>query len=279
MNLVDRAFVRSYYQEAIQNITEQEADIWGPTPHLVTGLVKSKARYAILSHRWGADEPTYLDLSTPARLAQLEDEQPQGPGYSKLKNFCREARKHGMVFGWSDTCCIDKSSSAELDESIRSMFRWYRNAELCLVHLAQTRGLHEVHRDPWFRLGWTLQELLAPRRIKFFAADWVVLTVEENDKAVNASLLEPLERATGIREVDLRNFAPDPFDVDIRMTWAAQRVTTRAEDAAYALMGMFDVSIQIAYGEGADRAFARVVEAIMLAGGSPTVLNWAGPAA
>ncbi|KAG0691891.1 hypothetical protein DFH29DRAFT_760517, partial [Suillus ampliporus] len=61
--------------------------------------------------------------------------------------------------------------------------------------------------------------------------------------------------------------------VDKRMTWAAGRKTTRVEDVAYSLMGIFDVSLQIAYGEGGDRAFFRLIEAIMQAG-DPSILNW-----
>lgn len=56
------------------------------------------------------------------------------------------------------------------------------------------------------------------------------------------------------------------------MTWAARRKTTRVEDVAYSLMGVFDVSLQIAYGEGGDRAFYRLIEAIMQAS-DPSVLN------
>jgi hypothetical protein len=44
---------------------------------------------------------------------------------------------------------------------------------------------------------------------------------------------------------------------------------------AYSLMGIFDVSLQIAYGEGGDLAFCRLIEAIMR-GGDSSVLNWAG---
>lgn len=56
-----------------------------------------------------------------------------------------------------DSCCIDKSSSAELTEAINSMFKWYREAGLCIVYLSDYDG-----RDPeatlgkcrWFTRGW-----------------------------------------------------------------------------------------------------------------------------
>lgn len=106
--------------------------------------------------RWlDSGEPTYEEMKTDPPAAA-------GPGYEKLKNFCRKARKHEVEFAWSDTCCIDKSSSTELDESIRSMFRWYRDSTICIVHLAKSTTIEDILHDEWTARGWTLQELLAP---------------------------------------------------------------------------------------------------------------------
>ncbi|KAG2137037.1 hypothetical protein DEU56DRAFT_353916 [Suillus clintonianus] len=203
----------------------------------------------------------------------------EGPGYEKLKNFCAKAREYNVEFAWSDTCCIDKSSSTELDESIRSMFRWYKNSAICIIHLAQSKTIKDMEWDEWMERGWTLQELLAPGVIKFFNKDWMPMTGDEDDKSgEETEVMETLHRATGIPHDDLRTFQPGPVRVDERMAWAAMRQTTRVEDVAYSLMGIFDVSLQIAYGEGGDRAFYRLIEALMHAG-SPSVLNWAGEAA
>src|SRR4051812_28056590 len=85
-------------------------------------------------------------------------------------------------------CCIDKSSSAELSEAINSMFRWYRNANVCYVYL---EGVNRIPKDRvddadavddaqfaasrWFTRGWTLQELLAPKSVVFYGRDWTWL--------------------------------------------------------------------------------------------------------
>ncbi|KAG1752666.1 uncharacterized protein EDB91DRAFT_1103739 [Suillus paluster] len=180
------------------------------------------------------------------------------------------------------------------------MFRWYGNSAICIVHLAQSETIEDIMKDEWTERGWTLQELLAPTRIRFFNKYWMPMTGDKNDKNHRddideflvsgpllsnlrrrepSQILETLERATGIPHDDLqRKFSPSPTEVDKRMTWAARRNTTRVEDVAYSLMGMFDVSLQIAYGEGGDRAFCRLVEAIIQAG-DPSVLNWKGEAA
>jgi hypothetical protein len=79
-------------------------------------------RYAILSHTWGADteEVTYKDL--------MEENGSSKVGYNKLAFCARQATQDGLEYFWVDTCCIDKSSSAELAEAINSMFMWYQNA-------------------------------------------------------------------------------------------------------------------------------------------------------
>ncbi|OAX36716.1 hypothetical protein K503DRAFT_824140 [Rhizopogon vinicolor AM-OR11-026] len=181
-------------------------------------------KYAILSHRWlDEGEPTYEEMKSG----------------TKLEKFCEKALEYDVEFAWSDTCCIDKNSSTELDESIRSMFRWYANSHICITHLAQSETIEDIMDDEWAERGWTLQELLAPGRIRL---------------------------ATDIPHDALYGIAP------------ARCKTTRVEDVAYSLMGIFDVTLQISYGEGGDRAFCRPIEAITQAG-DPSVLNWRGQAA
>ncbi|EIW79058.1 HET-domain-containing protein, partial [Coniophora puteana RWD-64-598 SS2] len=232
--------------------------------------VKKIVKYAILSHRWSDDELSFQDFGQERSL--------QSTGWAKIVSFCTEAARQGMCFAWIDTCCIDKTSSAELDESIRSMFKWYQSAATCIIHLDQTTTLENIAGDEWFRRGWTLQELLAPgsKKIQIFNRHWhCIASHSENDgQSSSSKALNIVSRVTGIPGHDLRRFRPSPREVDQRMTWAANREVTREEDSAYLLMGIFDVSISIAYGEGLDRAFYRLIEAIMAAGADPSVLNW-----
>ena len=132
-------------------------------------------RYAILSHTWGPDdeEVTLKDLENGTGQHKF--------GYNKLR-FCRkQAAKDGLKFFWIDTCCIDKSSSAELSEAINSMFRWYQNATKCYVFLSDVSTSNStgtrmssqqtptIHHSRWFTRSWTLQELLAPKSVEFFS--------------------------------------------------------------------------------------------------------------
>ncbi|KAF9470415.1 hypothetical protein BDN70DRAFT_889076, partial [Pholiota conissans] len=127
------------------------------------------SKYAILSHTWlqSSPEVTYNNWMNGDDLDLLHE------GYRKLVNFCRIAEaEYNVTFGWMDTVCIDKSSSSELDESIRSMYKWYKEAEICITYLADTSSINDMANDRWFTRGWTLQELIVPKRLNFYSRDW-----------------------------------------------------------------------------------------------------------
>lgn len=232
--------------------------------------IRQKLKYAALSHRWlSVGEPRFQEMSVE------RNHQSTRPGFIKLRNFCRKTREYGCRLAWSDTCCIDKRSSAELDEAIRAMFKWYRNAEICIVFLADSSSISDFPEEVWFQRGWTLQELLAPPRIKFYGRNWDELSCSRNDKE-DHSMLEALSQVTGISRQNLLYFSPGLVDVREKMIWASKRRTTRIEDIAYSLIGILNISLSVAYGEG-ERAFRRLMEAIMQACREWQILAWAGP--
>src|ERR1700712_1296537 len=106
-------------------------------PVLTRFLAGNIPSYAILSHRWEADdqEVTFKDLTNGIGLNKL--------GYGKIR-FCGEqARRDGLQYFWVDSCCIDKANYAELQYALNSMFCWYRNATRCYVYLS------DVHSPPF----------------------------------------------------------------------------------------------------------------------------------
>jgi len=181
--------------------------------------------------------------------------------------------------GWADTCCIDKRSSAELQEAINSMFLWYRNASLCIVYLGKTTSRRALE-DDWFQRGWTLQELLAPKCLRFYMQDWSVLVPSQdkdaNDKE-NNELMTLVSRKTGISNAELRNFYPGLLDlkgqavegrIKERMSWAARRETQRLEDIAYSLLGIFGINMPVIYGRrrGLSSAFRKKLSRLLTIG-------------
>ncbi|EXF84636.1 HET domain-containing protein [Colletotrichum fioriniae PJ7] len=215
--------------------------------------------YAILSHTWEDGEVSFQEWNHHVTRIGKK-------GFRKIKSFCQLASQDGFTHAWVDTNCIDKRSSAELSEAINSMFAWYQEAAFCYVYMADVVVSRRTtgHRDldsqflnsKWFTRGWTLRELIAPRHINFYANDWGFIGTKQ-------SLLEAIHRATGIdTKCLLGEASPSEFSIAKIMSWAAGRVTTRLEDQAYCLLGLFDVNMPLLYGEGG-KAFIRLQEEII----------------
>jgi hypothetical protein len=224
---------------------------------LVEYFGKEIPPYAILSHTWGPDgnEITYKDMMKGTGQSK--------PGYRKLSFCCGQAAQDGLDYFWVDTCCIDKSSSAELTEAINSMFKWYQNSAKCYVYLTDVSKsgrsapakYQELQQSRWFTRGWTLQELLAPKEITFFDAS--------GDRLGDRALLEErIQKVTGIPVDALRGKPLTSYSIDDRLSWMQSRETKREEDKAYSLLGIFDVQLPLIYGEGYERALGRLLNEV-----------------
>jgi hypothetical protein len=237
---------------------------------------ESRPEYAILSHRWEEDEVTHKDMRKHRALAEKKK------GFAKIQSCAERAREDGYNYFWIDTCCIDKASSAELSEAINSMFRWYRNAAVCYVYLSDVGTLpkdlgddwhawavSEFEQSAWFLRGWTLQELIAPRSLIFYARDWSSLGTREG-------LAYSIEATTGVPHHVLTTADLSNTSLALRMSWAAKRQTTRIEDNAYCLLGLFDINMPMLYGEG-HRAFIRLQEEIIKTSDDMSIFAWVDP--
>ncbi|KIW10635.1 hypothetical protein PV08_11599 [Exophiala spinifera] len=219
--------------------------------------------YAILSHTWGDDEVSFKDFQEPSCVHKK--------GYVKISTTCKKAREAGIKYAWIDTCCIDKSSSTQLNEAINSMYRWYQRSRLCYAYLSDLSPAATLEDDlancRWFTRGWTLQELIAPKEILFLDQQWSV-TCTKLEKA------ELLSTITGVNKDVLRNKLPlSSRSIAQRMSWVAARETTRIEDMAYCLLGIFDVNMPLIYGEE-EKAFARLQEEILKTSTDPSIFAW-----
>ncbi|KAL6401311.1 Vegetative incompatibility protein HET-E-1 [Ilyonectria robusta] len=222
--------------------------------------------YAILSHRWLDEEVSLQDLQSGAGTSKA--------GYRKIQLCCEQAVRDGLSYAWVDTCCIDKTSSAELTEAINSMYAWYRESAVCYAYISDVTGSSAddtLEKSAWFTRGWTLQELLAPGEVVFYSTAWERLGTRDD-----GALTGRIALATGIDEAVLRgNAGLGERSVAQRMSWAAGRTTTRAEDSAYSLLGLFGVNMPMLYGEGGARAFVRLQEEIMKASDDQSLFAWA----
>ncbi|KAF5845844.1 hypothetical protein GGP41_009655 [Bipolaris sorokiniana] len=223
---------------------------------------KDIPHYAILSHTWGpdAEEVTFGDLVNGTGRDKS--------GYKKIL-FCGEqAAQDGLEYFWLDTCCIDKSSSAELTEAINSMFKWYRASDICYAFLSDLEhGKQSLWDCKWFRRGWTLQELIAPSIVRFYDAEWNFrgdkLTLRSELASITQVDPDVLTNAVSLAEVP----------VAVRISWAARRETKREEDRAYSLLGILGINMPMLYGEG-ENSFIRLQKEIIRNSPDMSIFGW-----
>ena len=197
--------------------------------------------YAILSHTWEDEEVTFQDMQ--------KGHGPSRKGWQKIESCCKLVREIGnQEYVWIDTCCIDKSSSSELTESINSMFDWYARSEICYAYLKDVpyvrhdRLFHNefydldlpfpksfdlnfaaaFRRSRWFTRGWTLQELLTPEFVVFLNSGWTAITTKQLSVQI-------IQEVTGIEPQYLRGPLKRFSRATIarKMCWASGRQTTR----------------------------------------------------
>ncbi|KAK4172222.1 hypothetical protein QBC36DRAFT_390586 [Triangularia setosa] len=242
------------------------------------------------SHKSFSSSTTMTPSSPPPLALALPTSPPMKPpqpqvhpveqkaGYAKLNYACTQASKDGHSYIWIDTVCIDRSSSSELSEALNSMFGWYQKAAVCYaylddVHFDNYTSGYRTWKDDfsasrWFTRGWTLQELVAPKKLIFYAHGWRLL-------GTKSSLVKTVEKITGIEEmVLLEPKLVHNSSIAQRMAWAAGRETTRAEDVAYCLLGLFGVNLPIIYGEGHEKSFLRLQEEIIRRTDDQSIFAW-----
>lgn len=272
------------------------ARIWHPTPSKAAEVPE----FAILSHRWIGEDAslqrfktipkahlsnfdqlnhTSLDLERESQYGKSEPTGDEDDSRKievhksviyKIAGACAQARNtpgkltKSLKYIWIDSICIEKSDSAETSSAINSMFCWYQNAKVCFVYLYDVVSKTTTGDSPtvqeqfisseWWKRGWTLQELLASEDVRFFDRDWEYIG-SKTDLATaitTASGISP-EHLTG----DFRSAS-----IAQKMSWLSHRNTSRIEDRAYCVLGIFDVYLDTRYGQG-EVEFIRLQRAII----------------
>ncbi|RPD58014.1 HET-domain-containing protein [Lentinus tigrinus ALCF2SS1-7] len=237
--------------------------------------------FAALSHVWDKEEQSFQDVRRIQEACAKDGSNPRDSVCEKIRRCCELAESHGYKWVWIDTCCIDKTSSAELSEAINSMFNYYSLARICYGYLRDIPSSHaQANASParfgkektlldsvWFTRGWTLQELIAPRFFIFVSMEWTPV-------GSKADFADTMSERFDIPAAVLRLEASHTeYSIAQRMSWFGMRETTRLEDEAYCLLGLFDIHIPPLYGEGRN-AFRRLQEEILKQSADTTLFAW-----
>ncbi|KIK34391.1 hypothetical protein CY34DRAFT_98095 [Suillus luteus UH-Slu-Lm8-n1] len=240
-------------------------------------VVRRNLRYAMLSHRWEDREPLLQDIQGKR---VYDSELDSVGGMKKLRSFCKTARDAGYSWAWSDTCCIDKNTNAEVEESVKSMFVWYHHSALTIVYLSDVPPSSKsgaLAKSVWNTRGWTVQEFIAPKVILFYQSNWTLYLEDRTpNHKESVAIMQELKDATGIDRSGVVAFRPSMNGAREKLHWASARVTTRQEDIAYSLFGIFDVRLPVDYGEKQEKALGRLLQEIVARSGDITGLDWVG---
>ncbi|KAG2366674.1 heterokaryon incompatibility protein-domain-containing protein, partial [Suillus spraguei] len=236
---------------------------------LITDVVARYFRCVLLSHRWEETEAVLPDIQDKVvyELNGLG-------GIAKLQSFCKVARDAGYRWAWMDTCCIDKRSNTEVQESVNSMFVWYRHSALTIVYLSDVPPSSQPGA---LARRWTFQEFVAPKVVIFYQRDWSLYLGDRSpNHKESPAIMRELENATGIDARALVTFCPGMSGAREKLQWASKRVTTLQEDVAYSLFGIFGITLPVIYGERKQNALGRLLQEIVARSGDITVLDWIG---
>ncbi|THU97843.1 hypothetical protein K435DRAFT_838360 [Dendrothele bispora CBS 962.96] len=210
--------------------------------------------YAILFHRWVLDQEVTLQ-----EFLEFRDVTKAKLGYHKIQAAVRQALEDGFLYIWIDTCCIDKGNHGDVVRNIRSM-RCVTCISRTLMHIQEKVfnpskwESRESQRGEWLERGWTLQELLAPRKVIFFDISWTRLGSNHDLQDVISWVTTiPPEILSGQQSVRVHS-----VDSLKRMTWAIGKEKTKPQDQAYCLLSLLGVSVNPDYDEDVRASFERL---------------------
>ena len=237
-------------------------------------VVREFYRYATFSHTWQSNEPLHEKVT---RIVVYDLK--ASPTHEKLRMFCKIVRDEGFIWAWSDTCCIDQKDPSVLQESLVSMFKWYEGSVMTIIFLYDVDRLEELGaltRSRWNSRGWTLQEYHASNVVRIYTKEWTPylgLTIHNHKES--PEIISEMEKATGISAEALRMLRPGLNNIREKLRLASTRQTTRVEDAAYSLLGIFLMTLRVTYGEG-DKALGRLLAELLTSSGDTSILAWQG---
>jgi hypothetical protein len=231
-------------------------------------------RYATFSHKWEDNEPLFEKV---IRIVVYDLD--ESPTHDKLQMFCKIVRDSGFHWAWSDTCCINKGDHFVLQEALVSMFKWYEGSAVTIVLLRGVRSPSkrgDLMKSIWNTRAWTFQEYHASKVVRFYTEDWKpYLNLDIPNHKESPEIISEMEEVTGVSAQALMALRPGLDDIREKLRLASTRQTTRVEDAAYSLLGIFSMSLPVVYGEG-DKTLGRFLGQLLTSSGDTSILAWTG---
>ena len=257
------------FKELVSSMTEELDE------NCILQVVSGYFRYVMFSHTWEGKEPSFQEVNVVKSVWVLHS----SPLNDKLRKFCETVRDDGYRWAWSDTCCINKSTSTLFSRSLVSMYQWYEESAATLALLVGVPSPSlpgDLASSLWMTRAWTLLELLASKVIRFYNSEWKPYL---NDTGTNHKespvIVHELANALGVAPEIITDFRPGALGVREVLRLASTRAATIEEDVAYSLIGIFASDLAPNYGEG-EAALGHLLEEILTRSGEMGVLAWTG---
>lgn len=262
--------------------------------------------YAILSHRWGPDEASFQDFERGlehtrkgfSKIKQCcKEAWNDRIDWAWIDTCCIDKKSSAelteainSMYNWykNAAICYVYLGDVLLEDDGFGHVLWEDDS----YELHQT-SMERFRRSLWFTRGWTLQELLAPRFVKIFDKIWrfigsrdCLLNEISSITGIEPEYLQQESESQGpkpcTKSWDCRGYMPEwcfnssgqrEASVATKMSWASKRQTSRVEDTAYCLLGLFSVNMPLLYGEGR-KAFIRLQHEIIKQTNDDSIFAW-----
>ncbi|KEY66364.1 hypothetical protein S7711_05798 [Stachybotrys chartarum IBT 7711] len=226
--------------------------------------------YAVLSHTWSASSPSPTEWILDRTRQQLL------PYDKKLLGAILEARNRDVCYLWVESLCVDRASNRDVQLAVSCAANRLKRSTVCLAYLEDlSAGQGPPLDDDWSRCSywkraWTLPEVIVPPRVEFFDKNW-----NHCGSKSSPDILPLLSRITNIpARVLLDPSALADICLAARISWFADKLTSRDEDAAYAMLPLVGLGLYVEYGEGGKRAFLRLMEALVHRTRDGSIFAW-----
>lgn len=234
-------------------------------------------------HHDVGDTPSPHHSSSPssytnATLSAAERQQaPHTPlSARQLDQLFRRALQSGVEYIWIDSLCIDRTSTADLDDAVNGSRRRLRNSTICIAYLHDLPAEAPLDNDSlwgrcrYWKRAWTLQELILSPRVEFYDREWNHRGTKNSPKV--AAMLSGITSIPPSVLLDSKTLSD--IALAVRISWSVGRVAGREEDTAYALVAITGATLPVRYGEGAERAFLRLQEELLRDTRDGSLLAW-----
>jgi hypothetical protein len=182
----------------------------------------------------------------------------------------------GVTHIFDSATCVDQTSADDLHEAVNGSSSRLHGAYMCVVYLedldvnSSLDDTDALARCKYWTCSWTLAELVIPSRVEFYDRQWNRrFSKSDTEFSKLISSISGIPRSVLLDPARLSDTA-----AAVKLSWSANRSSSRPEDVAYSLVSILGVELTVRYGEGQVKSFQRLQEAFLRVSQDGSILLW-----